>query len=71
MKAGGEMGIRGGARGGEKARRVKECEGGEGQWGDGDTVGGGGGEKRRGKVVKQCEGGVAGRRGRGEEEENG
>ena len=38
MKAGGEMGIRGG---GEKM--VKECEGGEGRWGDGDK---GGGERK-------------------------
>ena len=38
----------GGARGGEKARRIKECEGGEGRWGDGDKGGGGGRENGKG-----------------------
>ena len=45
MKAGGEMGIRGG--GGEKM--VKECEGGEGRWGDGDKGGG----RENGKGVRR------------------
>ena len=49
---------------------VKECEGGEGRWGDGDK--GGGGEK----IVKECEGGECrwgdgDRGGGGEKRENG